>query len=134
MEPIESGSPSPKAVSMACLQIAVGIMGTLLFLLASLISRWSWSAPTAAGVVALWAGVLLAAIGGILGLKPERQRRSRALMAVGDIVLTLAAIAFLVASRDGTLSWYFPIGILFLTLAVFSDVASYKFSRAVMAR
>jgi len=115
----------------ACLQIAAGILGALLLLAASLLSRWRWSPGTSVGVVGLLAGVLLVAVAGFKGLKEQRQARAASLMLIGDILLTVSALAFLIVSFGGRFSWAFPLGSIFCTLALFSDLGSYRFHRAV---
>jgi hypothetical protein len=115
----------------ACLQIAVGILGSLLLIGASLISSWRWSHGTSVGVVALLAGVLIVAVAGFKGLKARRQPRAASLMLAGDALLTITALTFLVISFGGAFSWAFPFGSIFTTLALFSDVATYRFRRAV---
>lgn len=114
----------------ACLQIAVGILGALLLTIISLLSRWHWSPGTSVGVLALFAGILLVDAGGFSGLREHRQWRAASLMVAGDIFLTTSALAFLIASFGGAFSWGFPLGSIFTTLALFSDLATYRFRRA----
>jgi hypothetical protein len=115
----------------ACLQIAVGILGILLLIASSLLSRWRWSHGTSVGVVALLAAVLILAVAGFRGLKERRQRGAASLMLVGDVLMTITALTFLVISFGGVFSWAFPFGSIFVTLAIFSDLATYRFRRAV---
>lgn len=115
----------------ACLQIAVGILGTLLLAIISLLSRWHWSPGTSVGVLALVAGTLLVGAAGFSGLREQRQPRAASLMVAGDIFLTTSALAFLIVSFGGAFSWAFPLGSIFTTLALFSDLATYRFRRAV---
>ena len=117
----------------ACLQIAVGILGTLLLIGASLLSRWRWSAGTSVGVLALFVGILLAGAGGFSGLKEQRQSGAALLMLAGDVLLTVSALIFLAVSFGGAFSWAFPFGSIFTVLAVFSDLATYRFRRAVLS-
>jgi uncharacterized membrane protein len=117
----------------ACLQIAVGILGTLLLAIISLLSRWHWSPGTSVGVLALFAGIVLVGAAGFTALKEQRQWRAASLMVAGDIFLTTSALAFLVVSFGGAFSWAFPLGSIFTTLALFSDLATYRFRRAASA-
>jgi uncharacterized membrane protein len=132
----EATAPSQRARRLpgeepACLQIAVGILGTLLLIIASLLSRWRWSSGTSVGVVALLAGLLLVGAGGFGGLRERRQSRAASLMVAGNLLLTFSALAFLIVSFGGAFSWAFPLGSIFTTLALFSDLATYRFRRAV---
>ena len=115
----------------ACLQIAAGILGILLLIVASLLSRWSWSLGTSVGVVALLAGLILVCAAGFSGLNEGRQTRAASLMVAGDLLLTVSALTFLAVSFGGAFSWAFPLGSLFTVLAVFSDLATHRFRRAV---
>jgi hypothetical protein len=117
----------------ACLQIAVGILGTLLLTIISLLSRWHWSAATSAGVAAFIVAMILLIAAGFSGLRAQRQWRAASLMVAGDIFLTTSALAFLVVSFGGAFSWAFPLGSIFTTLALFSDLATYRFRRAASA-
>ena len=114
----------------ACLQIAVGILGMLLLIIISLLSRWHWSAATSAGVAALIVAMILLIAGGFSGLRLQRQPRAASLMVAADILLTTSALAFLIASFGGAFSWAFPLGSIFTALALFSDLATYRFRRA----
>jgi hypothetical protein len=132
----EAASSSPRLHKLpgedaACLQIAVGILGTLLLVASSLLSRWRWSHGTSVGVVALLAGVLILAVAGFKGLKQRRQPGAASLMLAGDVLLTITALTFLVISFGGAFSWAFPFGSIFTTVAIFSDLATYRFHRAV---
>ena len=118
-----------KAQSMACLQIAIGIWGVLLLAATTIVS--SRHAGTMAAVLALLAGTLLAAAGGVAGLKAERARRAVRLMAAGAALLTICALVLLsVALGRNDVNWYFPLGALFLTLALLSNLAGHRFRKA----
>jgi hypothetical protein len=133
--PVETESQmerTPPGESMACLQIALGIWGTLL-LAVPIAFSWHRHVATMAGALVLLAGTLLPLIGGVLGLKASKQRRGLAFMTAGDAILTLSAIVLLIMASGGDISWYFPLGALFLTLAFFADLALYLFRRAVRA-
>jgi hypothetical protein len=132
----ESASDREKRRSLpgeepACLQIAVGIIGLLLLAAASLLSRWRWSHATSVGALGLIAGTLLVAIAGFRGLKEHRQARAASLMLAADVLLSVSALTFLVVSFGGAFSWAFPFGSIFTTLAIFSDLAAFRFRRAV---
>jgi peptidoglycan/LPS O-acetylase OafA/YrhL len=115
--------------SMACLQIAIGIWGVLLLAATAIVS--SRSAGTMAAVLALLAGTLLAASGGVAGLNPERASRAVRLMAAGAAFLTICALVLLiVALSRNDVNWYFPLGAMFLALAVFSNLAGHRFRKA----
>ena len=117
--------------SMASLQIAVGIWGLLLLIL-PIVFTWRRSLAGIAGALALLAGVMLPFVGGVIAKHEDCQARAGAFMLAGDILLTLGAIAMLVIGlRDGSISWSLPLGPLFLVLAIFSDVAAYRFRRQV---
>jgi peptidoglycan/LPS O-acetylase OafA/YrhL len=117
--------------SMASLQIALGIWGLLLLAVTAIVS--SRSPGTMAAALVLLAGTVLAASGGIAGLKPERERSASQLMIAGGALLTVCALVLLiVALKRGDVNWYFPLGAMFLTLAALSDVASCRFRRAAM--
>ena len=121
--------------SMACLEIAVGIWGVLLLAVPALVFSRGRSLGTMTAVLVLLAGAVLAASGGVVGLKPELAERAVRLMAAGGAVLTLCALALLIVSFvRNDVSWYFPLGVMFLTLAVLSDVAGHRFRRAAMTR
>jgi hypothetical protein len=116
---------------MASLQIAIGIWG-LLLLIVPIIFTWRKSLQGAAATLALLAGVLLPFAGGIIAKREDRQARAANLMLTGDVLLTLGAIVMLVIGlRGGSISWSLPLGPLFLVLAIFSDVAVYRFRRQV---
>ena len=113
--------------SMACLQIAVGIWGVLLLILPILFT-WRRSLGGMAAALALLAGVLLPAYGGIIAKREDGQTRAATLMLTGDVLLTLGAIVMLaIGLRGASISWSLPLGPLFLVLAIFSDVAVYRF-------
>jgi len=112
---------------MASLQIAVGIWGLLLLILPTVFT-WRRSLGGIGAALVLLAGVLLLATGGIIAKHEERQVRAANLMLAGDLILTLGAIVMLVIGlRNGSISWSLPLGPLFLVLALFSDVALYRF-------
>ena len=118
---------------MASLQIAVGIWGVLLLILPVLFT-WRKSPQGAAGALALLAGVLLPFVGGIIAKHEDRQVRAANLMLAGDVLLTLGAIVmWAIGLRGESISWSLPLGPLFLVLAIFSDVAAYRFRRVVTA-
>ena len=124
----QSGAPGQ---SMASLQIAVGIWGLLLLIL-PVIFTWRRSPQGIGAAVALLAGVLLPFLGGIMAKREDRQARAANLMLAGDVLLTLGAFVMVVIGlRDGSISWSLPLGPLFLALAIFSDVAAYRFRRQV---
>lgn len=118
---------------MACLQISVGILGLLLLVFPALTSFRGLKPPVALAGLALLAGVVLAAVGGFMGFKPERQRRAHSVMRAGGLLLTMTAVGLLVASSDGLMSWDFPVGAIFLALALISGLATHRFRRAVAA-
>jgi hypothetical protein len=121
----------PAGQSIASLQIAVGIWGLLLLIL-PIVFTWRRSLQGAATALVLLAGVLLPAAGGIIAKRGDRQARAANLMLAGDVLLTLGAIVMLVIGlRGGSISWSLPLGPLFLVLAIFSDVAAYRFRRQV---
>ena len=120
--------------SMASMQIAIGIWSVLLLGTTTILS--SRNAGTMAAVLALLAGTLLAASGGIAGLKVQRAdsaQRAVRLMAAGAALLTICALVLLIVclARDDV-SWYFPLGAMFLTIAVLSNLAGHRFRRATM--
>jgi len=116
---------------MASLQIAVGIWGLLLLIL-PIVYTWRKILQGAAAALVLLAGVLLPAAGGIIAKRENRQASAANLMLAGDVLLTLGAIVVLViAVRGRSISWSLPLGPLFLVLAIFSDVAVYRFRRQV---
>lgn len=130
--PVETQSQPGRTLpgeSMACLQIAVGIWGTLL-LAVPIAFSWHRHLATMAGALVLLAGTLLPLIGGFLGLKASKQSRGLTIMTAGDAILTLSAIVLLIMASGGDISWYFPLGAVFLTLALFADLAVYRFRRA----
>ncbi|HXJ95835.1 MAG TPA: hypothetical protein VMT20_23590 [Terriglobia bacterium] len=112
---------------MASLQIAVGIWGLLLLIL-PIVFTWRRNLQGIGAAVALLAGVLLPFMGGVIAKHQERQARAANLMLAGDVLLTLGAIVMLVIGLRGeSISWSLPLGPLFLVLAIFSDVAAYRF-------
>lgn len=132
--PNPTGVTRPPGEEAACLQIAVGILGLLLLIIISLLSRWHWSVGNSVGVGALLSAMILLLAGGFAGLKARRQPRAAALMLVGDIFLTTPALIFLVVSFGGGFSWAFPLGSIFTTMALFSDIATHRFRRAQSRR
>jgi len=117
--------------SMACLQVAVGIWGLLLLILPILFT-WRRNPQGIAAALVLLAGVLLPAAGGIIAKHEDRQARAAAMMLTGDLLLTLGAIVMVVIGLRGeSISWSLPLGPLFLVLAIFSDVAAYRFRHQV---
>jgi hypothetical protein len=127
-EAVESkGKQRASGQSMACLQIAVGIWGVLLLIL-PLLFTWRRSLSGVGAALVLLAGVVLPAAGGIIAKREDRQARAAAVMLVGDLLLTLGAITMLaIGLRGGSISWSLPLGPLFLVLAIFSDLAAYRF-------
>jgi hypothetical protein len=122
---------APRGQSMASLQIAVGIWGLLLLIL-PIVFTWRRSLQGIAAALVLLAGVLLPFAGGIIAKREDRQARAANLMLAGDVLLTLGAITMLVIGlRGGSISWSLPLGPLFLVLAIFSDVAAYRFRQQV---
>ena len=117
---------------MACLEIAIGIWGVLLLAATVIVS--SRRVGTMAAALALLAGTLLAALGGIVGLKAERADRAHRavrLMAAGVALLTMCALVLLsVALSRNDVNWYFPLGAMFLTLALLSNIAGHRFLQA----
>lgn len=116
---------------MACLEIALGILGVLLLILPVLTSIRH--PAVLAAELALLAGVVLAIAGGFLGLRERRQRRASSLMAASGVLLTITSVVLLIGARDGLISWDFPVGIIFFALALFSDLAAYRFRRVLAA-
>jgi hypothetical protein len=56
-------------------------------------------------------------------------------MIAGDAILTLGALVLVIVSFTlSDVNWYFPLGAMFLTLAVLSNVAGHRFRRAIAAR
>ena len=126
-----AGDADKKIQSMACLEIAVGIWGVVLLTVPAIVSARRLG--TMGAVLVLLVGTTLAASGGVAGLKPERAERAARLMTAGGGVLTVCALVLLIVSfRRNDVNWYFPLGAMFLTLAVLSDVASCRFRRAVI--
>jgi hypothetical protein len=114
---------------MASLQIAVGIWGVLLLILPVLFT-WRKSLQGAAAALVLLAGVLLPAAGGIIAKREDRHTSAANLMLAGGVLLTLGAVVMLVIGLRGeSISWSLPLGPLFLVLAIFSEVAAYRFRR-----
>lgn len=118
---------------MACLDIAVGILGALLLVVPALTSLRGLNAATAGAGLALVAGVALAICGGFMGLKESRRRRAGVVMTASGVVLTLTAVVLLAASSDGLIGWDFPVGAIFLTLGLFADLAAWRFRKAIPA-
>jgi hypothetical protein len=116
---------------MACLEIAIGILGVLLLIFPALTSLRGLNAAVAGAGVALLAGLALAIAGGFMGLKVTRQQRAAKVMTAGGLVLTVTALVLLTAAGDGLVSWDFPVGAIFLTLGLFGDVAAWRFRKAL---
>jgi VIT1/CCC1 family predicted Fe2+/Mn2+ transporter len=116
---------------MACLQIAIGILGVLLLVFPALTSLRGLTLATIAAGLGLLAGLILAIAGGFMGLKESRQRRATRIMTASGIVLTLTGVILLAASGNGQISWDFPVGAIFLTLGVFADIATHRFRRVL---
>lgn len=123
------GQSAVPSQSMASLQIAVGIWGLLLLIL-PIVFTWRRSLGGIAAAVALLAGVLVPGVGGIIAKREDRQPRAAALMLAGDVLLTVGALVMIVIGLcGGSINWSLPLGPLFLVLAIFSDVAAYRFRR-----
>jgi hypothetical protein len=118
---------------MACLDIAIGILGVLLLVLPAMTSLHGLNAAALSAGLALVAGLALAITGGFMGLKESRQPRAARVMTASGLVLTVTAIALLAASSDGIVSWDFPVGAIFLTLGLFADLAAWRFRKALTA-
>ncbi|HEV2425929.1 MAG TPA: hypothetical protein VGZ29_13955 [Terriglobia bacterium] len=116
---------------MACLDIAVGILGVLLLIFPALTSFRGSSIGFIAAGVALMVGLVLAITGGFMGLSERRQRPAGRAMKASGLVLTVTAVILLGASSNGLISWDFPVGALFLTLGLFADLAAWRFRRAL---
>jgi len=118
---------------MACLDIAIGILGVLLLIFPALTSFRGSSFGFVAAGVALLVGLVLAITGGFMGLgERRRQQASRAMKASG-LLLTLTAVILLAASSNGLIGWDFPVGVIFLTLGIFADLAAWRFRKQVSA-
>lgn len=118
---------------MACLDIAIGILGVLLLIFPALTSfrGASWGFVTAG--VALLLGLLLAITGGFMGLGERRRQQAARAMTASGVWLTVTAIILLAASSNGLIGWDFPVGALFLTLGLFADLAAWRFRKALAA-
>jgi hypothetical protein len=121
----------PPGEEMACLQIAIGILGLLLLIFPALTTLRHPNIEVALAGLGLLAGIVLTASGGFMGFKPERRRRAHQEMRFGGLVLAVTAVAMLVASSDGLIGWDFPVGVVFLTLAFISALAARRFGRAL---
>jgi hypothetical protein len=130
------GEPKRKKIvvpgeEMACLEIAIGILGVLLLVFPALTSIHGLTASVAGAGLALLVGLGLAIVGGFMGLNEARQRRAARLMAASGLVLTVTALILLAAAGDGLVSWDFPVGAIFLTLGLFADLAAWRFRKAL---
>lgn len=124
------GSPGEE---MACLDIAIGILGILLLVFPALTSLSGLRPTTAAAGLALVVGLILAIAGGFMGLSERRRQRAPRVMTASGLVLTVTAIILLAASSNGLISWDFPVGAIFLTLGLFADFAAWRIRKSVPA-
>lgn len=118
---------------MACLDIAIGILGFLLLIFPALTSFRGASLGFVAAAVALFVGLVLAITGGFMGLGERRRQQAGRAMKASGLVLTVTALILLAASGNGLISWDFPVGVLFLTLGLFADLAAWRFRKAIAA-
>ena len=118
---------------MACLQIAIGILGVLLLIFPALTSLRGLNAAVVAAGLALISGLALALAGGFMGLEESRQQRAGRVMTASGVLLTVTAVILLAASSNGLISWDFPVGVIFLTLGLFADLAAWRFRKALPA-
>lgn len=116
---------------MACLDIAVGILGVLLLIFPALTSFRGSSLGFVAAGAALVVGLILAITGGFIGLSERRQQQAPRIMKASGLVLTVTAAILLAASSNGLISWDFPVGAIFLTLGLFADLAAWRFRKAL---
>ena len=116
---------------MACLDIAIGILGVLLLIFPALTSLRSSSLGFLAAGVALLVGLILAITGGFMGLGERRQQQAGRAMKASGLVLTVTAAILLAASSNGLISWDFPVGAIFLTLGLFADLAAWRFRKQI---
>jgi hypothetical protein len=134
--PAEEQSPKKRKVpgeEPACLDIAIGILGLLLLIFPALTSFRGASLGFLAAGAALVLGLFLALIGGFMGLGERRRQQAARAMTASGVWLTVTAIVLLAASSNGMVGWDFPVGALFLTLALFADLAAWRFRKAVLA-
>jgi uncharacterized membrane protein HdeD (DUF308 family) len=130
--------PKPKKLAspgeeMACLEIAIGILGVLLLIFPAITSFRGASAGFVAAAVALLVGLVLAMAGGFMGLGERRRQQAGRAMKASGLVLTVTAVVLLAASSNGLVSWNFPLGAIFLTLGLFADLAAWRFRKQVAA-
>jgi len=118
---------------MACLDIAVGILGVLLLIFPAFTSFRGASLGFIAAGVALVVGLVLAITGGFMGLGERRRPQAGRAMKASGLVLTVTAVILLAASSNGLVSWDFPVGAIFLTLGLFADLAAWRFRKALAA-
>lgn len=134
--PDQGQTPKKREVpgeEMACLDIAVGILGVLLLIFPALTSLRGASLGFVAAGVALFVGLVLAIAGGFMGLGERRREQAARAMKASGLVLTVTALILLAASSNGLTSWDFPVGALFLTLGLFADLAAWRFRKALAA-
>lgn len=134
--PDQGQTPKKREVpgeEMACLDIAVGILGVLLLIFPALTSLRGASLGFVAAGVALFVGLVLAIAGGFMGLGERRREQAARAMKASGLVLTVTALILLAASSNGLISWDFPVGALFLTLGLFADLAAWRFRKALAA-
>jgi len=130
-EPKKRESPGEE---MACLDIAIGILGILLLIFPALTSFRGASLGFVGGGLALLVGLVLAIAGGFMGLgERRRQRHAGRAMKASGFMLTVTALVLLAASSNGLISWNFPVGAIFLTLGLFADLAAWRFRKQVSA-
>lgn len=118
---------------MACLDIAIGILGLLLLIFPALTSLRGAGLGFVAAGAALVIGLFLAIAGGFMGLGERRRQRAVRAMTAGGVWLTATAIVLLAISSNGLVGWDFPVGALFFTLGVFADLAAWRFRKALSA-
>jgi len=118
---------------MACLDIAIGILGVLLLIFPALTSFRGSSLGFVAAGVALLVGLVLAITGGFMGLGERRQQQAGRAMKASGLLLTVTAVILLAASSNGLISWDFPVGAIFLALGIFADLAAWRFRKQVSA-
>ncbi len=116
---------------MACLQIAIGILGVLLLIVPAMTSLGNLHPGVIIAGLALFLGLGLAIAGGFMGLNEKRQPRGSRLMKISGAILTVTAIVLLAFSSDGLIGWDFPVGAIFLTLGLFDDLAAWRFRKAI---
>jgi len=138
----ETGSPDQGQASkkrkvpgeeMACLDIAIGILGFLLLIFPAFTSFRGAGLGFVAAGAALVLGLFLAIIGGFMGLGERRRPQAARTMTASGVWLTVTAVILLAASSNGLISWDFPLGAIFLTLGLFADLAAWRFRKALQA-